>query len=253
MNSLRRRQEESWNLLGALGWPQDVGAVVGEPGGAAISYAEYVASLAPLLWLRLRETSGSPVNSGSGALTIAQANCTQGQTGKWGANEAYDFNGTTSLITVTNAAAIQGLTAFTLMALVKMDTLGESNLGAFFTKNVDLFQFSGASNRIQFTTDYATTDATGAFTGFTLGVWATLVARIDTDKVPYLFYNGAEVTYSTRTTGVDARVSSTVDMVVGNNTASNRTSDGLIDEFLFFDRVVTNAEILQWHTLTGAP
>lgn len=100
-----------------------------------LSYANYMASLNPLIWLRLRETSGTaPVNSGSLSVTNVwtPGAGALGQTGKLGANEAYSFDALVSRIRITNNATLAAMTTQKWAFLAQIATLGEGSLGHLF-------------------------------------------------------------------------------------------------------------------------
>jgi len=76
------------------------------------------------------------------------------------------------------------------------------------------------------------------------GAWANIVATIDANKVPRLYVNGTEVSYTTQTTGVGALTDdSSSDVYIGNSQDGTRTVDGLIGEVLIYNRALTLLEI----------
>lgn len=263
MDSLRRRKEESWNLLGAIGWPEDVGSALGAPGGAALTYADYVASLAPLLWLRLRETSGTTA-ANSGSLGAAQngvnTDVTVGQTGQLGANEAADLNGTTSKIQVPATASLN-LNAWTYACLVKADTAGESSQGNFFAYDVAgnfAAKFNSALTALRCAWGTGTFSVSVTTTGLTAGTWAWVFFTFDFagDK-KIRIYTGvagvlAEKAYSSQTDTAAVPTLTGQSLIVGNTSNQVFTFDGLYDEFLVKDRVLTTGEMTQIVTLSGA-
>jgi hypothetical protein len=227
-------------------------ATLGVPvGGGGVTYESYItATLNPLLWFRFQEAAGNAVNSGSEGGVASVANTTQEQTGQLGASEAYKFNGTTSLVSMLNAALpnLKALTTQRWMFLLNAATLGESDSGRFFCwgdsggHNLSFF----SANRVTGSFVAATTNA--AFLSETnavdfLGKW-TLVF-LDFDDANALG-NGRKVrifratadsavtalTLSTNNAAVGALTSQTDALFIGNRNpaATAGCMNGLIDE-----------------------
>lgn len=226
--------------------------VVPRGGGGGVDYAGYTTALSPLVWLRLRETSGNPANSGSASLTITQTNCTQGQTGQLGENEAYSFNGTTSTITITQAAAINGIAELTALALLNPATAGEADSGQFFIKGGE-WELRFATTAVFGSATYDAFVSSTTTGGLTLGSYNTVGLRLGSDKTVRIFINGVQAAYiGSPGVGTGNRASSVQNMIVGNNSAAGRTIEGLYDEMVLVNRALTDAEILQWHNLAMA-
>jgi hypothetical protein len=233
---------------------------------AGLTYAQRVAALNPLLWLRNRETSGTnAANSGSAGATLdgtIGGTTTLGQTGQLGANEAFDFDGATSLITVANNAALAALTSREICFLCNMQTKGESSVGTFFNWGDSLTNrlLNVATDTLQMQIDLATTDATTTLANSSINIflnkWAYLFFSYDdTTKLISAYYglNGVvtEFSYASQVTGVGGITAIAQNLIIGNRQSVDRTFDGLIDEVLYFGRTLTSAERLDITRLAG--
>lgn len=182
-----------------------------------------------------------------------------GQTGLRGPNEAFLFDGATSLITVTNVAVLQGLTEFSLWMLFKPSSAGEGNAGVMFVKSGEwAFQFAAATRTLYAVMVNATTNAeTITTTTVPADVWSTvgLSYSHSGDKLPHIYVNGVEAAYSgTRIAGVGNRTGNTNNIGVGNTTSASATLAGLIDEALLVKRALSAQDFALLHTLaTGMP
>jgi hypothetical protein len=190
-----------------------------------------------------------------GELDAALTAVTLGQTGKFGANEAFDFDGATSLGTVYNRASIQGLTELWLMGLVNPDGPGELNAGTLFSKAGEFeLRFNSASRDLIATVEYDTTDAqTITTTALATGAWSLVTMKINnTTKTVRIFINGVEASYSgTPTAGVGTRVSNTNNLIIGNNSGATQTWDGLWDDAAIKGAEISDAQELQLARLAG--
>src|SRR5690554_5596660 len=93
------------------------------------SYFARVEDTAPLIWLRMRETTGTTaVNAGSGGATLngtISGAITLGQIGKLGANDAFDYaTSSDGAITIPNHASWAGAASYTYAALMLPRTGG---------------------------------------------------------------------------------------------------------------------------------
>lgn len=212
-------------------------------------------------WLRLRETSGTtPANSGgTSGLTItwSPGAGAVGQTGRLGANEAYLYDGADSVITVTNAAGIQGLAEFSFWMLHRPASVGETGFGFFFHKAAEFqYGFAGAGRNVvaQIFYDGGTNALSTSTTALTANVWNTVGFRINnTTKKVDLFVNGQQAAYSgSQQAGVGSRVSNTNNVGVGNRLPGNdRTLDGPVDEAMLIGRALTDTEFALLHIACG--
>lgn len=230
--------------------------------GGGLSYASYIASLAPVLWLRLRETSGTnAANSGSlGAAadgTWTPGAGAVGQTGQLGANEAYDFDGAASDILIPDATAINNVAVVTYATLFKADGAGENNIGMFYSSSTRQFRINSSSFPVRmFISGTANANSVTNNSFISTGAYHWIFATFDnTGDRKVRLYKGisgavTEATYTTQD-AMTGPIVNTATHHVGNNAAANGTFDGLIDESLIFDRVLTTAEMLQITTLSG--
>lgn len=233
-----------------------------------ISYAAYVAQLEPLLWYPMNEPSGTTVinygSLGSGNGTFTPGAGAVNQVGKLGAGEAYDFDGADSRIAGPTTTSINNLTAFTYVLLVKADSAGEANAGYLWadTGGNRIFNISAGTGPVRFT---LTVWGSGNFSQVTqdvasavpLATWVLLFCTFDNagDRTPSIFVgrNGAvaESTYSTEIALAVALANASGALNVGNISSSIRTWDGLIDEFIIFNRVLTAQEMLALTVAAG--
>src|SRR5690606_28615016 len=118
-----------------------------------------------------------------------------GQNGYFNNVNAYDFDALVSSVAIPSNAGIQNLAAFTIVALVRPDGLGEGNAGTIFhlgaTPSGGL-RFA-TSNVLGFSVDTDTTDAVAVTnnpaTALTLGNWALLFGTYDDagDRLPRIY------------------------------------------------------------------
>lgn len=211
------------------------------------NYTGYITNLGLDLWLRLREPSGNPVNSGGLSLTITQANCTHAQTGKLGVSEAYDFNGTTSVITITNQATLANMTTQKWGFLYFQDTVGEATAGRWFNwgnggaANVN-YLGNVATNKIDCVINLNTTDARSISvqTDSILNNWQWVFVDYDNDNV---LGNGKRIrifqglnknlnllSLTTNQAGVGTPIAMADNLGIGNAVNATLTLDARIDE-----------------------
>jgi hypothetical protein len=207
-------------------------------------YERYVRALGPLLWLALRETTGSVAfNRGSAGSVLDGAilgTTSLSQPGLIGPREAFLFDGATSVIEVNNHASIQGAADFTLWMLLKPGSAGEADGGRLFYKlgEIDVY-FNDAARHVRAVMNY---DTTGGIrqTSTTVGVggWHSLGVTLDAvTRTPRIFIDGAEASYD--------------QTIVGSNSTRSRTIDGLVDEVLWISRALSDSQLRLLHHLAG--
>ena len=165
--------------------------------------------------------------------------------GKFG--KAASFNGTTSSISITAAAAISGTTmgAFRLSAWIYVDSDGENDEGRIIdgwsgtAVGYRLFVNGESSStvKVTFEVGYGTTNAI-VVTSSTIstGAWHRIDAIHNADKSLDVYFDGAIATYGTDTTGVGTIGNDdAIDKYIGNNSAGTRTFDGEIDDVRIYD------------------
>ena len=176
------------------------------------------------------------------------------QGGHMGASHALLLDGATSLLTITNRAAIQGLDAFSLWMLFRPTNAGEGNAGTLFEKTGEWnLRFLDAGGALAASVVYDTTNAS-TITSTTLAYnqWHSVGLRLDdSSKQIAIFIDGVEASYASQTAGVGTRASTTNNLIVGNNNAVSRTLSGLVDEALMAGRALSDSEWQQLHRLAG--
>lgn len=247
-----------FNAAGMAVYPDGTGN--GAPvssASAGLTYALRVAALNPLLWLRLRETSGTSVtNSGSVSVsgTWTPGAGALNQTGQLGAGEAYEYDGADSKIqfAIASIAAIANLTTQRWAFLYNADTLGEATASFFFgwgtSGSAHQLRFLSA-NRLTATIQTGTTSAAVTTdvdqVADIIGAWRWIF--MDYDDADSLG-NGRRIRLWKSTPGsgvvtaltlgggnVAATGTVTVqsaDLCIGNLTSQIRTLDGKLDEVI---------------------
>ena len=225
-------------------------------------YAAYITSLAPILWLRYRETSGgTAVNSGTGGSTLdATINAaTLGQTDVMGANEAFLFNGTTDAMTITNHALLSGLTVWTTAVLVNVAGLGGGNAGRFFTHSGRVFYTNSLRNVVLEVLASTTTGVATSSNVITLSQPYWLFSTYDNagDRKPRLYIGRAgavnETAYTSQVAAAGTLSAPGGNYILGNNASTGgiRGMSGLYGEHQSYNRLLTAAEMLRIVQLTG--
>lgn len=221
------------------------------------NYTSFLLSLAPYIWMPLRETSGTTAdNLGSIAADGTIDGCTLGQTGQLGTNEAFSWDGAGAaddLLTFPNNAAWANLTDFEFTFLANPASAGEGNAARFFQAGaITLARFAAATRTLRFQVDYDTTDGL-AITTTTLSAsaWSMVSFQYNeagADRFPHIFINGTEATYagggSAPVATVGTLVAPITTLQFGNLTTKTATFDGLFDEIIL-TRSLTTAERAQ--------
>lgn len=213
-------------------------------------------TVAPLLWARFTETSGSIVRN-YGKLGEAQNGVwtlgagALGQTGYFGVNHAADFDGLVSKVSIPAIAAINALTKLTYGILFKADTFGELNLGGLILDTGEnrqvRFNTNGAVRAILAASGQANSVTANSFVS--TGVWTYLFMTYDDSgdrKIRlYKLVSGVltEASYTTQTAATGTLANGVGDLVMGNAAAQHITFDGLIDDVFVDDRVYTSDEM----------
>jgi hypothetical protein len=218
----------------------------------------YVTSTALRLWHRYRETSGSTAaNSGSTGSALngtVGGTVTFGQTGHLGANEAALFDGLTGVISVANNAAIAALTAYTIAALVYATSAGENDIGTIilWDGTTTTLRINAAALGVRFVVDAGTDGVAATNVAFLpLNTWVWIFATYDDagDRKPYIYkcVPGGTVTaatYATQTASAGSIAALAGSLHIGNNGSGGvRTWAGSKDEVLYFNGVLTTAEM----------
>ncbi|MCK4500661.1 LamG domain-containing protein [Candidatus Babeliales bacterium] len=169
------------------------------------------------------------------------------------------FDGVGDKVTVPAAPSIDanGKTALTIVAWINPASDGEGTFGRIVDKvNVDVtagyrFYLQSQSDsliKLAFDVQQATTDMTALSNATIIPIngWSQVVCTYneDGDGKGKLYYNGTIVTLGIDTAGVGTIADdSTVILNIGNNLATNRTFDSIIDDVRIYDHALTAREI----------
>lgn len=225
-------------------------------------HAAILASLSPVIWGRLRETSGTnAVNYGSlGALgdgTWTPGAGAVGQTGQLGANEAYLWDGATSKIAIPARTGYNNLATYTWGLLCKpaaQSHLMTASLGAG-----RYLRMNSASFPLQFVNTSSATPVTSTTAnGFlALNVWQYFFVTFDNagDRKAriYKYVAGAltEATYVTQDAMTGTIVSPADALWIGATTAGTFLFNGPIDEYFICPSVLSTVQMAQLGAAAG--
>lgn len=244
------------------------GREFGAGAGASLTYAQYVASLNPLLWYSMRATAGATETNrgsgGSGFDASINGGISLGQVGELGANEAHDVDGTTGYYQVTTGAAIQG-GQFWYGFLVNPDTAGEGNAGRFYTNGAQTYLRFQAGMILQTLVTGTGNGVATTTTALTAGQWTWVFAAYDDagtflgDRKTHIYIgkNGvvSEAAYSANTALTGTFTTPSGNLFIANNSAAAAvTFDGKMDEVVAkysFPATITDL-IGQWTQIVQA-
>ncbi len=155
---------------------------------------------------------------------------------------AYMFDGVDDLVTISQDAALTGLTNQTWGFLVNVVGEGESNLGSAFSWNNAYTLRANTVDRWRFIVDYDTTDAVALSNPNSMltGTWNWIFVGHDAATKKSMIYQGVSgtstvLTLATDTTGVGTLQAPAVDLILGNNSSAGRTMDGDIAYLFVLD------------------
>lgn len=206
---------------------------------------------------KLDEGSGTTTADASGSgntgtLGTSPANPAWG-TGKLGS--ALNFDGADDVVNAGSGTSLDNLTAVTVAAWIKADTLGEGGKGRIVVKGASVGPTAGwhlhvnTSNSLEFRVDYSTTDLSrvSADSVFGIGAWKHVVVTWtgSATATNIRFYvDGVETGYGTTTNGVGTRaIDGTSNLYIGNESGGTRTFDGHLDDVRVYSRALTAAEV----------
>lgn len=188
----------------------------------------------------------------NGTLTNGPA-ITEGKIG-----QALSFDGTNDYVDLGSAASLDNLSAMTLSAWIRPDSMGENSKGRIFDKTSDPTPGSGwilniadneSSYQLGFVVDYSVTDIARRTTGGAISpnVWQHVAVTWDGSTTATnikMYINGVEASYQVATDASGSRVTDAAQsLLIGETTAQTRAFDGNIDEARIYNRVLTEAEI----------
>jgi len=167
-------------------------------------------------------------------------------------NKCLDFNGTTSVVTVTNANPIDfdlGLkTQVSFSGWINADTAGEGSGGQIFQKGTNNWcrtdTLSGGRLDLECSLDLVTTDATLNISQvITVGAWHHIVVAYndDADDEITVYVDGKSRGSSTNGVGGPATGDAS-NLLIGGTTTDN--FDGRIDEFKVYSAELSSTDVL---------
>ncbi len=170
-----------------------------------------------------------------------------------------DFDGTDDQVLVTDAATIQNVfdSGGTLSLWANVTSDGENNAGRLADKTswyLATDNEAGGATKLTFFYDFdGAADGTWVTdnTVTTIGSWDNIVVVYDNSAVannPTIYVNNTALTVGSglteSTTPIGTRVTdAAINLVIGDNVASNRAYDGLQDEVWLYSRSVTVTEV----------
>lgn len=150
---------------------------------------------------------------------------------------ALDFDGTDDKIDC--GSDFIGATALTITAWVNLTSFGENNLGFIVANDKVLFRVNTTNDLLQFSSDNATL-ISSANNSISTGLWQFVCATRDTSGVANLYINGILSGTANQNSGTPA---GGTNVLIGNRALDDRTFDGLIDNLMIFDEVLTLKEM----------
>lgn len=186
---------------------------------------------------------------------IAGAEPTPGRTG-----QGLSMSGLGVYARADAAPHINNLSAFSVSAWIKPNSLGQNNHGAIISKSSgeddhmpvggwSLSLSDSVSNTISFSVDFDNNhlQRVAAANSIRIGEWNHVLVTWDGGRSysgVHIYINGEEVAYSWDENGEGLReTDATSHLYIGNNPALNEAFDGIIDEVRIHNRVVSLEEI----------
>jgi len=198
-------------------------------------------------WWKFDETSGTTAadSSGNGRNGTLVGSCA------WVAgkiNNAVDIPGGTSYVTVPNSIT-SGVTNFSVSAWVYLDTV-TTNMRIFdFGRSTSYYmemtpKHANSSGKYQFVIKAGTTTKTVSGTAaLPTGSWQFVTVTLSSQTLT-LYLNGAQVGQITNCTiNPNSLGSTTINRIGDSQTSSHPHLDGRVDDFRFYNRALTTAEI----------
>lgn len=167
------------------------------------------------------------------------------------AQTASHFDGTDSVITVTQQAAING-NVFTVGCWTRYASLGESSGGRMLAKDTgwNIRLVSGDTYRL-IADGWTTTDGQWDIPTQGTNTWAQIVVSYDGTSDandPVMYRNGVSIVVTQIAGPVGTFIPGTGDLYIGNTNGSARTWDGELAECFFYNRVLSANEVVQVKT-----
>lgn len=224
----------------------------------------------PVGYWKLDDNTGTSANdystfANTGTITAGSGSWTPGKFG-----QSYNFDSASTKIDAGSGASLDNLTAtpMSLEAWIYPRSTGEGSAGVIMSKNSGttpssgwLFQISG-TNALTFTVDGSTDLVkTTNSSVLTLSAWNHVAVSWDgvftTASSVHIYVNGTEVTYATTTNGATIVSDAAQNFIIGNDSTSARTFDGLIDDVKAYNYNRSSSEIVEdmngTHPTGGSP
>lgn len=168
-------------------------------------------------------------------------------------NSGLDFDGVNDYVNAGSGATIDQLPQLTAMAWIYPRTAGEFTSGDMFNKrgNGSGWRFEISSSRLElaFSVDYSITDLVviSNTSAATLNTWNHVAAVWDGTAAASnvkIYVNGIEVPHFFDVNAIGTRLNdSNNNLLIGNNSATDQTFNGVIDEARVYNWVLSQAEI----------
>jgi len=201
-------------------------------------------------WKMNGTSEDSTPNSNDGAVTGASLTTDR----KSQANKAYSFNGTTDYMLVSDDSAIQNIFdgGGTVSMWISADSDGELDTGRIFDNAVSYLNTqneSGGAVKLRFIRGFSTTAGIWVTDNavVSIGSWTHVVMTYDNGNVannPTIYVNGVSVAATETQTPIGTRNTSVGNnLYIGSETTVAACFDGKIDDFRFYNRVLSQTEI----------
>lgn len=215
-------------------------------------YSTYVASLSPLIWLKLNEAAlaATAINYGSGGTNGTNTGVTTGQTGARGPQEAYSFGSADNRIVVPQFVSGNGLNDFFTWHFINTTSFAAQR--SIINKNAKISVALTTASKISLTVVYTgggAVNATAVSTNtLNTGVYHTVLCGI-VSNVPYIYLDGVQVLYDSRVNGVGTPASNTNDWFFGTTSGLTQDYLGSMDEILVCSGILNDTVAETLHEL----
>lgn len=167
---------------------------------------------------------------------------------KFGSALSFDGSGDSVNCGTLNDAIFTENGILTAGAWIKPNSSGEDNAYILFRgETTGGVIFRMYTSQIEFKVSGSTTlIRTSVTNSITLGIWQHVLVTWNGSTTAaniHLYVNGSEVSYFITTNGATLKDNSTANLIIGNSTVFSRSFDGLIDNILIYNRVLTASEI----------
>jgi hypothetical protein len=161
------------------------------------------------------------------------------------------FDGTDDIINCGSDAVLDGLTSsLTICSWVYANSSGEGGFGRIIEKSGNLDSFMGGvgAESIYFNIIIGTVPKTPS-ANLSYGAWHCVIFEYDhANSEVFVEVDGVKGTPVAATGNIDSHAAS--DFIIGNDSGTARTWDGVIGEVLSYNRALTPAERLNYYQST---